>query len=50
MESPITDDYAALATPWNPLPEYAMKEITSLQHKLNIDRGKKVSCLASTLG
>lgn len=48
MACPTTDDYAALATPWNPIPELAMRNIASLRYKINATRGIKVSHLANT--
>lgn len=47
MASPSPDDYARLTSPWKPLPEFAVKNITSIQNRIEIDRGTMVSGLAS---
>lgn len=47
MSSPTPDDYAGLVTPWKPIAEFAMKNVTSIHNRIEIDHGAKVGNLAS---
>ena len=47
MSSPPPDDYKSLMSPWNPIDQSALKNIASVQKRIEVDHGTKVSNLVS---
>lgn len=46
MSSSAPDDYVGLMTPWKPIADFALKNVTSVHDRIEIDHGIKVSNLA----